>query len=164
MIRILISACLTGERVRYDGDVIPFYSSVLRQWHKEGRLLPFCPEVAGGLPVPRPRAEIKGGDGSAVIKGDAKVTNIKGDDVTPYFLVGAKRALHLVKEHGIKLAVMKENSPSCAGSHIYDGSFSKKLKNGRGVTTALLEKNGIMVFGEGELKEAKECLENLKDC
>ncbi|MBW2012124.1 MAG: DUF523 domain-containing protein [Deltaproteobacteria bacterium] len=146
MIKILISSCLLGEHVRYNAIAIPYTSTVLEKWRQEGRLISFCAEVAAGLPVPRPAAEIVGGDGVTVIDGNAKVINIKGKDVTKYFIAGAHKAL---------IAVLKENSPSCGSSYIYDGNFSGRRKRGQGVTTALLKRNGICVFNEKEIWKIK---------
>ena len=95
MIKVLISACLIGERVRYDGVVKSCDSSILANWRRRGCIVPFCPEVAADLSIPRPIAEIAGGDGSMVLQGYARVMNINGQDVTKYFLDGAQKALDL---------------------------------------------------------------------
>lgn len=155
MRKILVSSCLLGEYVRYNGIQIPYTSTVLEKWRQEGRLISFCAEVAAGLPVPRPAAEIVGGDGVTVIDGNAKVINIKGKDVTKYFIAGAHKALRTARMHGITIAVLKENSPSCGSSYIYDGNFSGRRKRGQGVTTALLKRNGICVFSEEEIWKIK---------
>jgi uncharacterized protein YbbK (DUF523 family) len=155
MRKILVSSCLLGEYVRYNGLPIPYTSTVLEKWRQEGRLISFCAEVAAGLPVPRPAAEILGGDGVAVIDGNAKVINIKEKDVTKYFIDGAHKALETARMHGITIAVLKENSPSCGSSYIYDGNFSGRRKRGQGVTTALLKRNGIRVFSEEEIRRIK---------
>ncbi len=161
MIKILISACLMGERVRYDGSAGAYQNIFLQKWQAEGRLLNFCPEVAGGLPVPRSRAEIIGGDGFSVVQGYAKVKTINGRDVTRFYLAGAQKALTAVDKHGIRLAVMKEKSPSCGSVFVHDGRFSGRLIKGRGVAAALLEKKGIRVFGESQIDEAMVYLEGL---
>lgn len=162
MEKVLISACLLGERVRYNGIVKTFENQILLSWHRQGRVIAVCPEVAGGLPVPRPSAEISNGDGSQVLSGHKKVININGQDVTQYFLEGAHRALELAFSSGIRIAVLKEGSPSCGSSYIYDGSFSGNKKPGKGVTAALLEKKGIRVFSEREIPEAENFLKTLK--
>jgi uncharacterized protein YbbK (DUF523 family) len=161
MNKILVSACLIGENVRYNGRVKINESSWLKDWKVQERLVPFCPEVAGGLPVPRPCSEISGYDGHAVLYGDAKVMNIKGKNVTQYFLTGAQKALELARLHNIKLAVLKDGSPSCGSTYIYDGSFSGIKKPGNGITTVLLEENRIRVFSEREILEAAEYLKTL---
>ena len=158
MEKILVSACLVGERVRYNGIVKNFESHVLKYWNRLGWVVAICPEVAGGLPVPRPSSEISGSDGNQVLNGHKKVINIKGQDVTKYFLDGAQKALELSSLLGISLAILKEGSPSCGSNYIYDGSFSGIKKPGKGVTAALLEENGIRVFSEREILEAENYL------
>jgi len=162
MNKILVSACLIGENVRYNGRVKVDESSWLKDWKLQGRLVPFCPEVAGGLPVPRPCSEISGYDGHTVLYGNARVINIKGKDVTQYFLTGAQKALELARLHNIKLAVLKDGSPSCGSTYIYDGSFSGTKKPGNGITTVLLEENSLRVFNEREIAEAVEYLKTLE--
>jgi len=161
MNKILVSACLIGENVRYNGRVKVNETGWLKDWKRRGRLVAFCPEVAGGLPVPRPCSEISGHDGRTVLYGDAKVMNIKGKDVTQYFLTGAQKALELARLHNIKLAVLKDGSPSCGSTYIYDGSFSGIKKPGKGVTTVLLQENNIRVFSEWEISNAVEYLKTL---
>ena len=162
MNKILVSACLIGENVRYNGRVKVDESKWLKDWKIQGRLVPFCPEVAGGLPVPRPCSEISGYDGHTVLYGNARVINIKGKDVTQYFLTGAQKALELARLHNIKLAVLKDGSPSCGSTYIYDGSFSGTKKPGNGITTVLLEENSLRVFNEREIAEAVEYLKTLE--
>jgi uncharacterized protein YbbK (DUF523 family) len=121
---------------------------------EEGRVVPFCPEVAGGLPVPRPAAEIQGEGGEAVLDLDARVLTRTGDDVTVEFLEGARRALKAVRDQGVGLAVLVDGSPSCGSLEIHDGSFAGNRRPGQGVTAALLERHGIRVFAEDRLDEA----------
>ena len=144
--RFLVSACLSGEKCRWDGA-----SSLVREFKElkeKGVAVPFCPEVAGGLSVPHPRCEVAGGDGMDVIRGNARVITETGIEVTTQFIKGARRALGLCKRLGLREAVLKSGSPSCATSCIYDGTFSGKLKKGKGVTAALLETHGIRVIDE----------------
>jgi len=101
MVRILISACLLGEPVRYDGRGLGIDDPTLLRWRKEGRLVSICPEVAGGLPVPRERAEILGGDGNAVLAGTARVVNRSGKDITASFIKGAESALETARSKNI---------------------------------------------------------------
>ncbi|MBW2606507.1 MAG: DUF523 domain-containing protein [Deltaproteobacteria bacterium] len=162
MAMVLVSACLMGERVRYDGAKVPCDSAILNRWKDDGLIVPFCPEVAGNLPVPRPSAEIIDGTGIEVLKGSAKVFNINGQDITDSFILGAREALRIVKEMQIKLSVLKDGSPSCGKTSIYDGSFSGLKRSGKGVTTALLEKNGISVFSENEIQKAAAYLETIR--
>lgn len=154
MKNILISACLLGERVRYDGLVLPVSNRLIDALKQMANLIPFCPEVEGGLPVPRLLSEISDGDGSLVIDGKASVNDIKGNDVTSYFITGAETALETAMKNNIRAAILKEKSPSCGSAFIYDGTFTKTLKSGRGVTSALLEKHGIQIFNETEIEDA----------
>ena len=104
----------------------------------EYRLIPVCPETAGGLPVPRDPSERLGD----------KVVSSKGKDVTAEFVKGAETALYLAKRYGCRKALLKRNSPSCGGEFIYDGSFSGVLVPGEGVAAEMLKAAGIEVFGE----------------
>jgi uncharacterized protein YbbK (DUF523 family) len=158
MEKVLVSACLLGNPVRYDGKVLVFEDETLTQWRNKGRLVPICPEVAGGLPVPRPRAEIVTGDGRRVLSHGTGVITINGQDVSAFYLAGAHKALERARCHNITLAVFKQGSPSCGSGHIYDGSFSGIKKTGKGVAAALLEQNGIRVFSEREIFEAEKYL------
>lgn len=159
---MLVSACLVGERVRYDGADAAPDSRILEEWVREGRVVPFCPEVAGGLGVPRPPAEIRGAGGGAVLDGGARVVSRDDDDVTAAFVRGAELALEQAREAGVGLAVLKENSPSCGVRFVYDGSFRRARKEGQGVTAALLQRNGIPVFSDLELSAALELLKRLE--
>ncbi len=151
MRKILVSACLLGNPVRYDGNSKALNHPLLDQWVEQGRIVSFCPEVAGGLPVPRAAAEILDGDGNTVFDHDARVATRNGRDVTDYFVAGARRALALCQQHNISLAVLTESSPSCGSEQIYDGSFTHAPIPGVGVTTALLQRNGILVFSQHQL-------------
>ncbi len=160
MEKILVSRCLLGHRVRYDGGASgPF--DLLEQWIEEGRVVPLCPEVAGGLPTPRAAAEIPGGQGGQVLDGIAAVITTDGEDVSAQFLEGARQALDLVQKHGIRVAVLKANSPSCGNLLTYDGTFSGVKVNGEGVTAALLKRHGVRVFSELELLQAAQALARL---
>ncbi|MFJ2714423.1 DUF523 domain-containing protein [Pseudomonas sp. NPDC087346] len=157
MEKILVSRCLLGHRVRYDGGASgPF--DLLEQWITEGRVVPLCPEVAGGLPTPRAAAEIPGGQGGEVLDGVAVVMTTEGEDVSAQFLDGARQALELVQRHGIRVAVLKANSPSCGNLLTYDGTFSGVKISGEGVTAALLRRHGVQVFSEFELPQAAKAL------
>ncbi len=162
MVKVLVSACLMGERVRYDGAKVPYDSAILKSWKHDGMIVPFCPEVAGNLPVPRPPAEIIKGTGADVIEENTGVFNINGQDVTESFIRGAEKALAVARKMQITIALLKDGSPSCGKTSIYDGSFSKVRRPGNGVTTALLKKNGISVFSENEIQKAAAYLETLR--
>ena len=161
MQKILVSRCLLGHRVRYDGGAHgPF--DQLQQWLDDGRVVALCPEVAGGLPTPRPPAEIRAGQGAAVLEGRVPVLTIEGEDVTAAFLDGAEQALALVHEHDIRLALLKARSPSCGNLENYDGSFTGVRVPGEGVTAALLKRAGVKVFNEIQLDEAAAELARLE--
>jgi uncharacterized protein YbbK (DUF523 family) len=145
----LVSACLLGICTRYDGGCCPVPQLI--QLAARGLAVPVCPEVAGGLPIPRPPAEIIGGDGQAVLDGQARVLTIDGQDVTEAFLTGARQALETAQRLGIRRAVLKDDSPSCGLRRIYDGTFSERMVPGQGVTAALLQRNGITVLSEEDL-------------
>ena len=162
MQNILVSACLLGERVRYDGLVLPVSNRLIDALKQMAGVIPFCPEVAGGLPVPRLSSEISGGDGNLVLDRKAIVNDIKGNDVTSFFIAGAEKALETSIKNNIRAAILKEKSPSCGSAFIYDGTFTKTLKTGRGVTSALLENNGIHVFNEMDIEDALAFFETIK--
>ncbi|WP_027364474.1 DUF523 domain-containing protein [Desulfotruncus alcoholivorax] len=143
---IIISACLAGEKCRYTGDGFDFPE--LRKLVDDGKALPVCPEVLGGLPTPREPNEIVGGCGYDVLDGKARVLTSSGSDKTEEFIRGAGRVLHKALVNDVKTAILKERSPSCGSNVIYDGSFSGKKTPGCGCTAALLIRNGISVFSE----------------
>lgn len=159
--KILISACLLGEPVRYDGGGKLLRDARLEAWQRQGRLVPFCPEVAGGLGTPRPPAEIVGGDGGDVLAGRATVRTVTGTDVGAAFRRGAALALALAQREGVRIAILKARSPSCGSDEIYDGSHQRRLVPGVGVAAAALQQAGIRVFHEGQLEAAAACLGGL---
>jgi uncharacterized protein YbbK (DUF523 family) len=158
MRNVLVSACLVGEPVRHDGAGKLVQHPVLERWAHEGRLVRLCPEVAGGLGVPRPPAEIVGGTGDDVLSGRASVRTVQGDDVTAAFVRGAEATLAQATAHRVALAILKTNSPSCGARAIYDGTHRRRLRDGRGVAAAALVRAGILVFGEDELDAAAAAL------
>jgi uncharacterized protein YbbK (DUF523 family) len=160
---VLVSACLIGSPVRYNGAHKRSGSEVLRRWLAEGRVVPVCPEIAGGLPVPRPPAEIAGGaGGTAVLAGLAQVVDLAGNDLSAQFISGARHSLEQVQSKGIRVAVLKEGSPSCGSDYIHDGTFSGSRVHGRGVTAALLASAGVRVFSEAQFDEAAALLRALE--
>ncbi len=163
--KILVSSCLLGEDVRYDGNnssiaFNPKFSFSLKELFMDilcdNEIYSFCPEVAGGLTIPRIPAEIVKNDKPFIVK------NQEGLDVTINFLLGAKKALDICKEENIKVALLKSKSPSCGNKQIYDGTFSSNLIDGQGLTAKLLEENGITVFNENELKELEKFIKTNK--
>lgn len=136
---ILISACLLGEKCRYDGEskIAPKVIALSEKYN----LIAVCPEVLGGLKTPRVPCEIAG----------SRVLGKDKTDKTAEYMRGAKEALRLAKENNCKTAILKSKSPSCGKGLIYDGTFSGKLKVGDGVTAKLLTENGIRVLTEEEI-------------
>ncbi|MCG8510792.1 MAG: DUF523 domain-containing protein [Rhodospirillales bacterium] len=161
MHKILISACLLGEPVRYDGNGKPVFHERLETWKREGRLVPFCPEMAAGLPAPRPPSEIEPGrEGKDVLAGGARVLEDAGVDVTDAILAGAQGALALAREQSCAFALLSDGSPTCGSTFIYDGRFQRQTKPGLGVAAALLSRNGIRVFAESQVDELAAALED----
>ncbi|MDH3535310.1 MAG: DUF523 domain-containing protein [Gammaproteobacteria bacterium] len=154
MSKILVSACLLGNPVRYDGKAKTLHHARLSRLVEQDRVIGFCPEVAGGLPIPRDAAEIRGGDGAAVIDGRARVETRNGCDVTAFYVGGARQALALCRQHGIGVAILTESSPSCGSSQVYDGEFARHPVPGSGVTAALLRQHGIAVFNQHQIDAA----------
>jgi uncharacterized protein YbbK (DUF523 family) len=139
---VIVSACLVGIRSRYDGT--DSFSEDVVSSLKGAFIIPVCPEQMGGLPTPRPRAEVIDGDGMGVVEGRGRVVDENGMDVTSSFIKGADEVLKIVRLTGARRAVLKENSPSCGVEAI---SRENKTVPGAGVTTALLKKQGIEVKG-----------------
>jgi len=139
-----------GERVRFDGKSKKINAEILKVWQAENRLLMLCPEVAGGLPIPRAAAEIQG----------SSIVTLAGDDVSKQFDQGAQKALEICQQHDIHMAILKEGSPSCGVTEINDGTFSHTKVVGQGITARLLQAYGIKVFSEHQLEEAQVYLQN----
>lgn len=139
--KLLISACLLGERCRYDGG--GNYVPAVERLRERYELVPICPEQLGGLPTPRTPSERVG----------ERVLSRTGADVTEAFRRGAARALETARERGITLAVLKERSPSCGCGVIYDGTFTGGLAPGDGVAAELLKQSGVAVCGESRIEE-----------
>ena len=139
MKKILVSACLLGEKCRYDGKSKPCGSVI--KLSERFDLVPICPEVFGGLPTPRIPAEIVDG---AVLRKD-------GVDVTNNYKIGAQKALDIAIQNNIKIAVLKEKSPSCGKDIIHNGKFDGELSRGNGITVNLFLKHGINVYKESEV-------------
>lgn len=151
--KILVSACLLGRPVRYNGSSKTLTHPVLDQWMQEGRLVSICPELKAGFSVPRPPAEIGAGmSGPSVLSGQARVIEATGADVTELYIAGAHSALALAQEHGCRFALLIDGSPSCGSGFIYDGKFAGRKDVGAGVTAALLRQHGIEVFAETEIE------------
>jgi uncharacterized protein YbbK (DUF523 family) len=164
MEKVLVSACLLGARVRYHGGDARTEHPALARWREEERLVSVCPERDGGLPTPRPPAEIVGAaGGSGVIAKLAVVRTAAGADVTAAFLRGAEAALDAVRQHRIRIAILKDGSPSCGSGSIYNGTFSGTRVAGAGVTAAMLQAHGVRVFSEREIDAASAYLAALEN-
>ena len=142
MTKILVSACLLGLCCRYDGKE-KADERVLRLLERDDiQLVPVCPEQLGGMETPRLPSERRG----------ETVVNSAGKDVTGHYEKGAAQALKTARLYGCKAAILKERSPSCGKGQIYDGTFSKTLVEGDGITAELLQKHGVKVIGEREVE------------
>jgi len=159
--KVLVSACLLGEKVRYDGSDCCQHG-LIEQWQREGRVVPLCPEMAGGLPTPRPPAEIGSGNTEAVLQGKSSIRRKDGTDASEAFLQGAEKALAECWKHRIKIAILKEGSPSCGTHQVNDGTFSGTKINGQGLTARLLARHGISVFSEEQMDEAAKRMAELE--
>lgn len=138
---VLISSCLLGVRCRYDAKIVEPHPEALRLFN-QGKALVLCPEMLGGLPCPRDPAEIRS---------NGQIVTRKGEDVTKFFLAGAKMVLEACQSLGVRKAYLKERSPSCGSSQVYDGNFNGTLIPGQGVCAILLRGHGIEVSSEAEL-------------
>ena len=138
MENLLISACLLGDECKYSGGSNALPEETIEKLRTRYRLIPVCPETAGGLPTPRDPSERLG----------ERVVSCRGADVTAQFKKGAEAALTLARRYGCTTALMKEHSPSCGSGLIYDGSFSGKLVEGDGCAAELLKAAGVSVVGE----------------
>lgn len=153
MQKILVSTCLYGgPPVRYDGKTKNEQDSRFLKWKEEGILIPICPEVFGGLDIPRPPAE-RNGD---------KILTQAGKDVTKEYTLGAKEAVRIAKENNVAFCIMKESSPSCGSKKIYDGNFTGTKISGQGLTVELLKKEGFIVFSEKDLDEIEKVIDDLR--
>lgn len=139
-----MSACLLGERCNHRGAASP--RAVVDALGERYRLVPVCPEVAGGLPVPRPAAEIAA---------DGRVRTVEGDDVTAEYRAGAEVAVALARTNDVVGAVLKARSPSCGSAQVYDGTFTRTLVDGEGLTAAALRAAGYQVVSEEDVAEGR---------
>ena len=136
---VAVSACLLGENCKYDGR--NNFNSKISTLLADKKYVAVCPEVLGGLSIPRKPCEIK----------DGKVISNDGSDVTAFFEAGALKALKIIQESGADTALLQPRSPSCGSVQIYDGSFSKRLVDGQGIFAKLLSANGIKIIDAGKL-------------
>ena len=150
-IKVLISACLLGDNVKYSGgnNLTPELVTLLEKYNV--KIVKICPECFAGLPIPRVPSEIRGD----------KVYGKDGRDITKEFLVGAEKTYQVAKNKEIDVAILKERSPSCGNSYIYDGSFSGKVIQGQGLTVRKLNEENIVIFSEENLEEIEKYLQVL---
>ncbi|MFN2746332.1 MULTISPECIES: DUF523 domain-containing protein [Bacillus] len=148
---ILVSSCLAGVECRYNGT--HSYVEKINKLVQEKKAAVVCPEVLGGFATPREPAEISGGTGEDVLNGNAAIITRSGEDVTDLYIKGAYKTLEIARDIQADTVVLKENSPSCGSSHIYDGSFSSQKVAGNGITAALLKREGFRVVSEHQLDE-----------
>ncbi len=140
---IAVSACLVGVRCRYDGKAVSY--PAIMKLYEQGKLIPLCPEVLGGLSIPRTSCEL------VQTSEGPKVMTQNGEDKTDAFIKGAEMTLTVCKSLGIKKAILKSKSPSCGCGQIYDGTFTRTLIEGNGLTADLLLEAGIQVLGENDI-------------
>ena len=143
MEKLLISACLAGENCKYSGGNNFIGETALASLGDKYELVSVCPEVMGGLSVPRCPCERIG----------ARVMNERGEDVTAQFKAGAELTANICERQGVKKALLKEKSPSCGSGRIYDGTFSHTVIAGDGVTAQRLRALGIALYGESEIEK-----------
>ena len=144
--KLLISSCLLGEKVKYNGKDNKLSINTLDKLSNIYEIISFCPEVQGGLPTPRIPCEV-------ISLNPLRVINKNKEDKTKEFVLGANKTLDLCKQENISIALLKANSPSCSSKYIYDGTFRSKKIESVGVTTSLLLKNNIKVFDETQINE-----------
>lgn len=154
---ILVSACLAGFEVRYNGS--HSLHKKIKEMMEAGEAMAVCPELLGGFSTPREPAEIVGGDGEAVLDGQAKVVEKPDKDVTALYIKGAYETLKKAQEIKATAVILKEYSPSCGSAVIYNGEFKNEKTAGNGVTAALLRRHGFKVVSEEHLEELLEEVE-----
>lgn len=161
MKRILVSGCLNGRPIRFNSTNVSVESEIWDRWESEGRLVPFCPELAAGFPVPRAPAEIVGSTASLVLQGRGSVKEDNGTEVTSMFVDGAELAVQRAVAEGCVIAVLTDGSPSCGTTYVFDGSFTGGTLPGMGVAAQLLQDHGVRVFPEDQIDEADRYLRSL---
>ena len=142
--KLLISACLLGRNCKYNGG--NNYTPLAERLKARYDLVPVCPEVLGGLPIPHEPSE-RVGD---------RVLSRSGEDVTAAFRLGAEKTLEIARRRGARLAVLKERSPSCGWGAVYDGTFTGTVVPGNGVAAELLARGGVSIYGESRIRELLE--------
>lgn len=139
MKKILVSACLLGHNVKYNGK--NNFNKFVDALKNKYEIIPICPEVDGGLSIPRIPSEIR----------NNKVINQNNEDVTSFYLRGINRILDLIKNNKIEFIVLKEKSPACGVHFVYDGTFSHKLINGQGFLASHIA--NIPIYSENDIEK-----------
>ena len=149
---ILVSACLLGQKVRFDGQSRPADLDCLIK--KGWLLLPVCPECAGGLSIPRSPCEIEfSGNAKSVLNNKSRVLSVNGRDCSDQYRKGAFHCLKTAQSVNASFALLKERSPACGVCFIHSGNFDGRLREGRGVLAELLHQSGIKIFSENQIPE-----------
>ncbi len=151
MVKYIVSACLAGEACRYDGKSNE--CAVVRSLVAQGRAVPVCPEVLGGLPIPRIPCELQRAVQGGYAPLQVRVITAQGHDATEAFVRGASMALEQARQSGCTAAIVKSRSPSCGALSVYDGSFTKKLVAGQGIWAHMLTQAGFYLYSEENLPE-----------
>lgn len=152
MDRILISACLIGWPVRWNGTAKTVADDLLALWAEEGRLVPICPETMAGLPTPRPAVEIAAGATAAdVAEGRADIVDAEGHVWSDAMREGARLAVATARTRGCRFALLADGSPSCGSLAVADGTFGANRIPGEGIATHALRAAGVEVFAPADL-------------
>lgn len=160
--KVLVSACLIGHPVRYNGTAKALAHPLIQRLQAERKIVAICPELSAGFAVPRLPAEIENGmTGDDVLEGRARVLEANRSDVTELYLAGARTMLALAQEHGCRFALLTDGSPSCGARVIYNGAFSGQTHPGTGVAAAFLRRNNMQVFAETEIDQMERHLNRL---
>lgn len=138
---IAVSACLVGKNTKYNGQ--NNYNQAVIDYLKDKEYIIFCPEVLGGLPIPRLPSE----------RQKDKVINSNNIDVTNNFIIGAKKALDIIRNNHVETIIVKSNSPSCGYKSIYDGTFKGHLITGNGVFVDMVLKEKINILTELDIEK-----------
>jgi uncharacterized protein YbbK (DUF523 family) len=162
--KVCVSACLLGKNCKYNGG--NNFTEAVVQFLKDKTVVSVCPEQLGGLPTPRVPSEIvhDSSEQDSVKSSDAplqknhtaapgRVMNKEGELVDGAFRTGAALAAKRAVDEGVTLAVLKANSPSCGVHHVYDGTFTGTIIEGKGVFAELLESYGIKVIDEDDVAQ-----------
>ena len=158
-ITIMMSACLLGTKCNYKGGCSYDFTKDSRFWStlcSKYNIIPICPEQQGGLPTPRIPSELLD-NAEAIERGEGRIVNKLGEDVTKNFIKGGEEILRLAKVYNVQFAVLKSKSPSCGVKSVYDGSFSGVLLEGKGYTAHLFSKYGIQLFDESDFCDIFKC-------